>query len=96
MEVVSKELHKHAALVAILIVGLLLISGVIMYLGVGRTSKALITQMTFIKPGSNGLAHISFDKPQVNDELLNDSQIGQAGQSARQTIILETTAETIR
>ena len=87
MEVDPKQLHKHAIpLIGGLIIVSLFSSIIIANLG-SIASKALVTQVTHINPGSNGLAHVSFESPQVK---LGDD-IHQTGQDIQRTLVMEST-----
>lgn len=89
MEVDPKQLHKHAIpLIGGLIIVSLFSSMIIASLG-SSAGKALVTQVTHINPGSNGLAHVSFESPQVK---LGDD-IHQTGQDVQHTLVMDLTAK---
>lgn len=92
MEVISKELHKNLLPILLIVFVLFSIiaamsttSGIIL-------AKALVTQVTHVEAGKNGLAHITTEKKQIN---LGD--VGNAaGSVSNRSILLEATAQEVR
>lgn len=88
MEVISKELHKNLLPILFIVFVMFSIiaamsttSGIIL-------AKALVTQVTHVEAGKNGLAHFSISEEQPT--LGNDVQ--QSGGQAAQSIRLQSSA----
>lgn len=85
MEVISKQLHK-SALPLIFAVSIALIVSSLLMANLGNiVDRALVTQVMHVNPGSNGLAHVSFNSEP--HELGNS--IHQAGQDVSHSLVLD-------
>lgn len=65
MEVTSKNLHRHAVPIGLVLVAVMIISVVAIY--GSSVAGGLTTQVITIHPGSNGLAKISKTEPRPID-----------------------------
>lgn len=86
MEIInSKNLHKHAVPVVILLTGLLIVSTMALY-GSSTTAVArgLTTRVIDIKPSSKGLANVSLRQTETPPLNLN-----QAGQTAQYYFVIK-------
>jgi hypothetical protein len=89
MEIASKRLYKHALLLAAVVIGVFIVSAMLVSLTSSSISQGLITQVMHIQPGSNGVAHVSFESKQ---KPLGD--VGhQAGQTTQHVLIIESAAQ---
>lgn len=94
----SKQLHIHALPIMGLVLALTIVSAgcLIYYRQAGSDnglslSRALVTQVVHVRPGANGLAHVSIDNS-ASDQTAGDvlSPIATAGQAAEFTFSLQT------
>ena len=85
MEVSSKKLHLHA-LPVIGVTLIVMVFAALVASAPGLTlSKGLVTQAMHVSPGSNGLAHVSFESSPEDLGLIGQ----QTGKLARQSMILQ-------
>ena len=93
----SKQLHIHALPIMGLVLALTLVSaGCLLYYRQAGSdtglslSRALVTQVVHVRPGANGLAHVSIDN--LTDERMAGavlSSTATAGQAAEFTFSLQ-------
>jgi hypothetical protein len=88
MEITSKRLHKHALSLAAVLIGVFIVSAMLISLTSSSVSQGLVAQIMHIQPGSNGVAHVSFESSQVP---VGDAG-QQAGQTAQHSLIIESAA----
>lgn len=87
----SKQLHKHAAPIALLFLALFTLSAITLTTyqndntSLARLARGLVTQVLHIQPAANGLSKIT-TKP-TPPSLTSD--IDQTGQSAQLTFLLQ-------
>lgn len=75
MAVAAEKIQKHAVLASLVVAG---ITFAVVLLAGTAVSQALLARVINIKPGANGLGHISSELPN-NERTLGDvaSQVGQ-------------------
>jgi hypothetical protein len=82
----SKQLHKPALPIALLLIGLFIVSTLALTrIQPTNITRALTTGIFRIKPASNGLAHISLETSQSS----TSPNLDQAGRSASLTFEMQ-------